>query len=55
MATLGMRPLTEAELAQRGPGALRASAYHAVDVLRWLARVSPATTFLLPVSARRIR
>ena len=53
MATLGMRPLTEEELARRGPGALRASAYHAADVLRWLARVSPATSFLLPVSARR--
>jgi maltose O-acetyltransferase len=53
MATLGMRPLTEAELAQRGPGALRTSAYHAADVLRWMVRVSPATSFLLPVSMRR--
>src|ERR1700754_2155350 len=53
MATLGMRPLTEEELARRGPGALRASAYHAADVLRWMARVSPATSFLLPISARR--
>jgi uncharacterized RDD family membrane protein YckC len=37
----------------RGPGLLRASAYHVADVLRWLARVSPATSFLLPISARR--
>jgi maltose O-acetyltransferase len=53
MATLGIRPLTETELARRGPGPLRASAYHAVDVLRWMVRVWPATSFLLPVSARR--
>jgi maltose O-acetyltransferase len=53
METLGMRPLTEAELAQRGPGALRASAHHVADVLRWMARVSPATSFLLPISVRR--
>jgi maltose O-acetyltransferase len=53
MATLGMRPLTETELLQRGPGGLRASAYQAGDVLRWMIRVSPATSFLLPVSVRR--
>lgn len=53
MATLGIRPLTEAELAQPGPGVLRASAYHAAAVARWMARVSPATSFLLPLSMRR--
>jgi maltose O-acetyltransferase len=53
LATVGIRPLTDAELAERGPGPLRASAYHVADVLRWLARVSPATSFLLPISARR--
>jgi maltose O-acetyltransferase len=29
------------------------SAYHAGDVLRWMIRVSPATSFLLPLSVRR--
>jgi maltose O-acetyltransferase len=53
MATLGMRPLTEAELAQPGPGLLRASAYHAADVVRWMIRISPATSFLLPLTLRR--
>src|SRR6185437_10710679 len=53
LATAGIRPLADAELAERGPGPLRASAYHVPDVLRWLARVSPATSFLLPISARR--
>src|SRR5689334_2921339 len=53
LATLGIRPLTDAELAERGPGPLRASAYHVADVLRWLARVSPATSFLLPISPGR--
>jgi maltose O-acetyltransferase len=48
-----MRPLTEAELVQPGPGALKASAYHAGDVMRWMARVSPATSFLLPLAMRR--
>ena len=52
-ATPGIRPLTDAELAERGPGRLRASAYRVADVLRWLARGSPATSFLLPLSARR--
>ena len=53
MATLGMRPLTDTELAQPGPGPLRASAYHAADVVRWMARVSPATSFVLPLALRR--
>jgi maltose O-acetyltransferase len=53
MATLGMRPLTEAEQEQPGPGALRTSAYHVGDVLRWMTRVSPATSFLLPIALRR--
>ena len=42
MATRGMRPLTEAELAQPGPGLARASAYHTAGVVRWMTRVSPA-------------
>ncbi|HEY6491766.1 MAG TPA: acyltransferase [Trebonia sp.] len=45
--------MTETEIAARGPGALRASAYHAGDVARWVARVSPATSFLLPLTLRR--
>lgn len=53
MATLGIRPLTETELAQPGPGWLRACAYHAADVVRWMARVSPVTSILLPLSLRR--
>jgi len=53
MATLGIRPLTETELVARGPGAFWASAYHVGDVARWVARVSPATSFLLPLSLRR--
>lgn len=53
MATPGMRPLTEAELTQHSPGALKASAFHAGDVVRWMARVSPATSFLLPLTVRR--
>jgi hypothetical protein len=53
MATLGIRPLTETELVEQGPGALWASAYHVGDVVRWMARVSPATSFLLPLSMRR--
>jgi acetyltransferase-like isoleucine patch superfamily enzyme len=48
-----MRPLTEAELAQPGPGPLKACAFHIGDVVRWMARVSPATSFLLPLPARR--
>ena len=48
-----MRPLTETELTQPGPGALKASAFHAGDVVRWMARVSPATSFLLPLAIRR--
>lgn len=53
MTTQGMRPLTETELAERGPGALRASAYHGAEVLRWTARVSPLTSYLLPLGLRR--
>jgi len=53
MAYPGVQPLTETELAQRGPGALRATAYHGAEVLRWTARVSPATSYLLPISLRR--
>lgn len=49
----GMRPLTETELTQPGPGALKASAFYAGDVVRWMARVSPATSFLLPLAVRR--
>lgn len=52
LATLGMRPLTETEL-REAPGVLRASACHVGDVLRWMARVSPATSFLLPLWMRR--
>lgn len=53
MATRGIQPLTDAELARSGPGAFRASAYYAVDVARWMSRVSPATSFLLPLRLRR--
>ena len=53
MAALGMRPLSESELAEQGPGAVRSSAYHAADVMRWVARVSPATSFILPLTLRR--
>lgn len=52
MATLGIRPLTETDQAELRPG-VRASAYHVGDVVRWMARVSPATSFLLPLSLRR--
>lgn len=48
-----MRPLTETEIAQPGPGALRATAIYAGDVVRWMAGVSPATSFLLPLALRR--
>ncbi len=49
----GMKPLTEAELADPGPGPLLATAWHGAEVLRWTLRVSPATSYLLPVSLRR--
>jgi maltose O-acetyltransferase len=52
-ASAGIRPLTEAELQDRGPNPVLASAYHAAEVVRWLVRVSPATSALLPVSLRR--
>lgn len=47
-----MRPLTETELTHSGPGAFKASAFHAGDVVCWMARVSPATSFLLPLAVR---
>ncbi len=50
MTTPGMRPLTEADLARRDPGALRRYAGEVLDRTAW---VSPATSFLLPVSLRR--
>lgn len=53
MAPPGMRPLTEEELRQPGPGVVRASVYHAAEVVRWMARVSPATSPLLPLAVRR--
>src|ERR1700684_2948601 len=53
-ASAGIRPLTEAELADRGPNPALASAYHAAEVRRWMTRVSPATSALLPVSLRRL-
>src|ERR1700761_891870 len=52
-ASAGVRPLTEAELMDRGPNPVLASAYHAAEMLRWMGRVSPATSALLPVSLRR--
>lgn len=53
MATPGMRPLTEAELAQGNPGALLASAYHVNGVLKWMTRVSrrPRSCFRFPCGA----
>jgi maltose O-acetyltransferase len=53
MTMPGMRPLTEAELADRGPNPLLATAFHGAEVLRWSARVFPATSFLLPLWLRR--
>jgi maltose O-acetyltransferase len=50
MTTPGMRPLTEADLARRDPGALRGYASEVLDRAAW---VSPAMSFLLPVSLRR--
>ncbi len=50
MTTPGMRPLTEAELARPDPGALRGYAGEVLDRVAW---VSPAMSFLLPVSLRR--
>src|SRR6201996_8901790 len=47
-ASAGVRPLTEAELMDRGPNPVLASAYHTAEVLRWMGRVSPATSALLP-------
>jgi maltose O-acetyltransferase len=53
MGTHGMQPLSETELAQHGPGPLWASACHVSGALRWMARVSPATSFILPLTVRR--
>lgn len=50
MTTPGMRPLTETELTGRDRGALRRYASEVLDRTAW---VSPATSFLLPVSWRR--
>lgn len=52
-AARGMRPLTSAELAEPGPGALRGAVSYASETGRWLARVSLATSFLLPLGLRR--
>lgn len=52
MATLGIQPLTEAELAAH-PGILQGAVYHGGEMAHWLTRVSPATSFLLPLSIRR--
>lgn len=54
MATLGIRPLTEAELAQGRSGPIRASRDYAVNAAKWMMRVSPATSALLPITIRRI-
>ena len=54
MVIQGVRTLTDAELADKGPNPLLASAYHGAEVLRWSARVHPGTSFLLPVSLRRV-
>jgi acetyltransferase-like isoleucine patch superfamily enzyme len=45
-----MRPLTDDDLARRDHGALRCYAGEVLDRTAWL---SPATSFLLPVSLRR--
>ena len=50
MTTPGMRPLTDADLARRDHGALWRYAGEVLDRTAWL---SPATSFLLPVSLRR--
>lgn len=54
MAVTGMRPLSDVELADPGPGIALGLACHAGDTVRWLGRVSLATSFLLPLTARRI-
>jgi maltose O-acetyltransferase len=51
MTTPGMRRLTEADLARRDPGSLRRYASEVLDRTAW---ISPATSFLLPVSLRRV-
>lgn len=53
MTTPGVRPLTEIDLAQPGPGVLSSSRLHVGEVLTWLARVSLPSSFLLPIAARR--
>jgi len=50
MTTPGMRPATEADLGRRDPGALSRYAREVLDRAAW---VSPAMSFLLPVSLRR--
>lgn len=50
MTTPGMRPLSETELTGRERGALRRYASEVLDRSAW---ISPATSFLLPVSWRR--
>jgi maltose O-acetyltransferase len=50
VTTPGMRPLTETELVGRERGALRRYAGEVLDRSAW---ISPATSFLLPVSLRR--
>ena len=49
MTLPGIRPLTEMDLAAPGPSLLQASRHHVGEVCTWLARVTPATSFLLPI------
>jgi carbonic anhydrase/acetyltransferase-like protein (isoleucine patch superfamily) len=53
VTTPGVRPLTDVDLAQPGPGVLSASRLYVDEVLTWLARVSVPGSFLLPIAARR--
>jgi maltose O-acetyltransferase len=52
-ATRGIRPLTQAELAEPDPGLLKGAVSYASETARWISRVSLATSFLLPLSLRR--
>jgi hypothetical protein len=54
VTTPGVRPLTEIDLAQPGPGVLSASRLYVDEALTWLARVSLPGSFLLPIAARRM-
>jgi maltose O-acetyltransferase len=51
--TRGIRPLTQAELAEPDASALKQMVCYASETARWVSRVSLATSFLLPLGLRR--